>query len=244
MGGGTVKATPTRSRTPFLLVLLLIAAAGGGGIWYKVQQAKQPVVTLDATAAQLPEAEGYFRGNPSAPVTIVEFGDFECPQCARFALIEEPDLRARVIDAGIANFRYFDWPIAELHRNSVRASLAASCAADQGKFWEMHDALYAAQDEWSGQATDTPERLFSAYAAKLALDMPAYESCMTSQRNLPRIQASKKAGVDRGVGGTPTLFIGRQAFTSAMTTDQIKRVVDSLVTVAHAAAVARDSARK
>ncbi len=239
-----VKATPTKSRTPFYGMLLLLAIAGGSSIWYAMQASKQKPLTLDAAStATLPKAEGYLRGDPNAAVTIMEFGDFECPQCGRFATLAEPDLRTRIIDAGLANFRYFDFPL-PMHQNTLAASLAASCAADQGKFWEMHDAIFAGQFDWNTQATSNPRKFFDGYAQQLGLDMEVYGECVSSQKNMPRIQANQKAGADRGVNGTPTIIIGNQVFPGSITADEIKHVVDSLNAALPKAPKAADSTKK
>jgi protein-disulfide isomerase len=238
-----VKATPTKSRTPFFGLIAVLVVAGAAGIWYSIKANTQPTIVLDpAAVAALPAAEGYLRGNPDAPVTIMEFGDFECPSCGSFAMISEPDMRERIVDAGLANFRYFDFPL-PIHQNTLAASLAASCAADQGKFWEMHDAIYAGQDRWNAQATSNPRKVLDEYAQQLGLDMTAYADCFNSQKNLPRIQANKKAGDDRGVSGTPTLFIGNIQMPNGVTVDRMKQIVDSLTAAAPKPAAA-DTARK
>ncbi len=239
-----VKATPTKSRTPFYGVLLLLAVAGGVGIWYAITASKPKPITLGAaTMANLPKAEGYLRGDPNAPVTIMEFADFECPGCAQFATLEEPEIRSRLIEPGLANFRYFDYPL-PMHTNTLAASLAASCAADQGKFWEMHDAIFAGQDQWNGQATGNPRKVLDGYAKTLGIDMKAYDECYSSQRNLPRIQANKAAGDARGVFSTPTIAIGDQVYQGHMGFDRIKRIVDSLIALQPKKAPATDTAKK
>ncbi len=225
-----VKATPTKSRTPFYGLLLLLAVAGGSGIWYSMKGNESKPITLDeSVTANLPAAEGYLYGDPNAKVTIMEFGDYECPTCARFATIAEPDIRARIIDAGLANFRFFDFPIPEIHPNTLAASLAASCAADQGKFWQMHDAIFEHQDEWNSQVTNNPKKLLDGYAEKVGVDMKAYGECFSSQRNLPRIQANRAAGTARGINGTPTFVINNTVYDYKTTPDDMKRVVDSLL---------------
>ncbi len=221
-----VKATPTKSRTPFLVVLVALIAAGGGGIWYAVNGAKPKPITLPA-GTPLPKAEGYLRGDPNAPITILEFADFECPGCGNFASVTEPDLRNRIVDAGLASFRYYDFPL-PIHQNTMAASLAASCAADQGKFWEMHDAIFAGQFDWNTQATSNPRKLFDQYAKAISLDMAAYTTCFDSQKNLPRIEANRTAGVERGVSSTPTLVIGDKMYSGGLNYDAIRKIVDSL----------------
>ncbi len=238
-----VKATPTKSRTPFLVLLIAIAAAAGGAIWYSVNGAKPAPVTL-AAGTELPKAEGYLRGDPNAPVTIIEFGDFECPGCAQFAAVTEPDMRARIVDAGLANFRYFDYPL-PIHPNTISASLAASCAADQGKFWEMHDAIFAGQYDWNTQATSNPRKVFDTYAAQLGLNVADYKQCFDSQKNLARISAHKAAGEKIGVPSTPTFVIGGKMYSQGMTYDRLKQIVDSIRAATPAAAPATpDSAAK
>ena len=228
-----VKATPTKSRTPFFVLIALVVIAGGAGIWYSIKANKQDAIVLDpAAVATLPAAEGYLRGDPNAPVTIMEFGDFECPTCGAFATISEPDLRARIIDPGLANFRYFDFPLTDLHPNTLAASLAASCAADQGKFWEMHDAIFNGQDQWNAQATANPRKVLDGYAGTLGIDMKAYAECYNSQKNLPRIQANRKTGEARNVGGTPTIFIGNIQLPNGTSIDRMKQIVDSLTKIA------------
>jgi protein-disulfide isomerase len=200
-----VKATPTKSRTPFYGLLLLLGVAGAAGIWYALNANKPAPIVLDAKqVANLPPAEGYLRGNPNAPVTIIEFGDFECPLCGNFATISEPDIRARIIDAGLANFRFFDFPLAEMHKNTLVAHLAASCAADQNKFWEMHDAIFAAQDQWNTQATTNPRKLIDSYAKTVGLDMAKYSECMTSQSNLSHAASTARRRSSSATRRVPT----------------------------------------
>ena len=238
------KATPTKSRTPFYGVLLLFGIAGAAGILYAINANKQKPITLDSVAmASLPPAEGYLRGNPNAPLTIMEFADFECPGCGQFATLEEPLIRERIIDKGLANFRYFDYPL-PVHTNTLAASLAASCAADQGKFWEMHDAIYAGQDQWNGQATGNPRKVLDGYAATLGLDMKAYGDCFSSQKNLARIQANKSAGDARGVSQTPTLVIGDKVYPGGLRFDALKKLIDSLGAAQPKAAAPADPTKK
>lgn len=222
------KPTPKKkSNTAFLAVILVVLVAGGAAIWTTMNRAK-PVPTELAAGTPLPEAQGYLRGDPNAPITIIEFADFECPGCGQFAAVQEPDLRKRVIDAGLANFRFYDFPLTSIHRNTLAAHLAASCANEQGKFWEFHDMLFEGQYDWNSQATGNPRKVFDGYVSTLGLDAAKFGECYDSQRNLAQIQANAAAGTERGVNSTPTVIIGNKVYSPAPTADQIKSIIDSL----------------
>ncbi|MBL0891545.1 MAG: thioredoxin domain-containing protein [Gemmatimonadaceae bacterium] len=231
------KVSPKKkSNTGFLAVIGIILIAGGAGIW--TSMTKKPVSIEAAPGAPLPEAQGYLRGNPDAPITIAEFADFECPGCGQFATLQGPDIKSRIIDAGLANFRFYDFPLTSIHPNTISAHMAAACASDQGKFWEMHDLIFAGQYDWNGQATSNPRKFMDSYAQQLGLDMKAFGECFDTQKHLPRIQANAKMGTERGVGSTPTLMINNRIYAGGLTADQIKKIVDSLVAAAPAAATA------
>lgn len=222
------KVTPApKSRAPFFLLLLVIVVAGAGGIYYKMDASKSKPIVL-APGTLLPPSQGYLRGNANAPVSIVEFGDFECPTCEHFATVTEPDVRAKIVDAGLASFRYYDFPIPS-HMNTMSAHLAAACADHQGKFWEMHDALYAGQAEWNGQATTNPKKVITTYVKRIGLDEKAWNECFDSQKDVARIEAHKAAGNKIGVNGTPTMVIdGKMYQQPTWTYDEMRKLVDSL----------------
>jgi len=165
-------------------------------------------------------------------VTIAEFADFECPACAQFATLTEPDVRTRLADAGQVSIRFYDFPL-EQHRNSVLASLSAACAADQNKFWEMHDRIFAGQDAWAtrpgesdGSANRRASRLFAEYAKGIGLDERVWSTCVEEQRHLERIRANRQLGIQRQVRSTPTFIVGNQMVPGALSYDALKRLVD------------------
>jgi protein-disulfide isomerase len=238
------KVTPKKkSNTGFLAVIGVLLLVGGGVLWGTMQNKPKPIeLPKDAPAMK---AEGYLRGNPDAPITIIEFADFECPGCGQFATIQGPDIKARIIDAGLANFRFYDFPLTSIHANTLFAHLAAACANDQGKFWEMHDQLFANQPDWSTMATTNPRKVIEAYATAVGLDMATYNSCMDEQKHLPRIQANATEGQSRGVNSTPTIIVGNKIYPGGLTADGLKKLVDSLTAAgAGAAAPATDTAAK
>ena len=238
-------ARASRSRGPFFIALIAIAAVGVGLIAWASQRSSTPnVVTIDPKDATGVTAEGYVMGSASAPVEIIEFADFECPGCAQFATVTEPDVRTRIVQQGLARYRLFDFPVNSTHRNSAGASMAAACAADQNKFWEMHDRLFQGQNDWRTPipgypgGTDDPKEHFEKYARELGLDMGAWNQCYDGNKYRGRIAAHAQEAGRRRVPSTPTFIIGDKLLSGAQPYDVIKAYVDSARTAAGAAAPA------
>jgi len=134
----------------FWMALVAVAVLGVGALSWVATRPKATATKVDPTLPAL-KAEGYLLGNPNAPVEIIEFADFECPGCGQFATLTEPDIRARMVNTGQVRMRFMDFPL-DIHKNTWDASLAASCANEQGKFWEMHDLIFQNQDRANVQA--------------------------------------------------------------------------------------------
>ncbi len=234
---GVVKARRKESRRPFYIALAIIALVGTGAIVYVATRPQEGVATVaDVTAG---EAEGYLLGDSSAPVQILEFADFQCPACERFATITGPDVRSRIVDAGLASYRFYDFPLA-MHRNAFNASLAAACANDQGKFWEYHDRLFLGQPEWSNERN--PKGLYADYARELGLDVSRWEQCYDSREHERTILANRAEGERRQINQTPTFVIGNRIVPGAISYDRFRALVDTALAEAGAAAPASDSA--
>jgi protein-disulfide isomerase len=217
-----------RSLKPFYLILGLIAVVGvvlivraGGGN----PAAKLTVSGCDTVPAGRPAPVGVVLGPDSAKIEITEFSDFECPYCARFAILTMPDVRQRLIPTGLVKWRYMNFPL-EGHANSPAAHLAAACALDQGKFWEMHDALYAGQNDWVPEKN--PQHRILEYARRIGLNDDAFQACMRDHHPWPQIEAQRCDGVRRGVGATPTFFLNGRQLRDVPAYDDFKRMVDSL----------------
>lgn len=148
-------------------------------------------------------------GNPDAPVTLEEFGDFQCPPCGTLSgpinqLEHDHHPRLRVI------FRQF--PLVT-HRHAREAALASEAAGRQGRFWQMHDVLYREQSIWSKAADVRP--LFNAYAGMLGLKIDRFKKDMESDEVKGRIAADQQQGAALGVMLTPTIFINNRALPAA-----------------------------
>ena len=239
-----VKVAPKKSRAPFFGLLALIAVAGIAGIWYQMQgNSSAPIALPEGTP--LPTATGYVMGDTTAPVHIVEYGDFECPGCMQFATLHEPDIRENIINKGLASFAFYDYPLTDLHPNTMSASLAAACADEQGKFWEMHDAIFEGFYDWIAQKTSNPKKVFQTYLSKIGVNEQQWNECFDSQKYVAKIMAHRQSGTERGVSGTPTFIINNVIYPN-MTADRIRKVVDSLTKLAppRATATTTDTAAK
>jgi protein-disulfide isomerase len=227
-----VKAARSASSRPtgFYILLSVLALAGIGALAYVVTRPKpaaQDVINVTPDTANAGPAQGYSFGNATAPVKIAEFGDFECPQCGRFATLTEPDMRKRLISTGVVQFTFYDFPL-EMHKNTWPASNAAACADEQGKFWQMHDKLFDTQDQWNGEATDNPGKVFTGFATELGLNVSQWQNCFDARKYQKRIEANMAEGLRRHVNATPTLMIGNKLYASSLPFDELKAIVDSV----------------
>jgi len=191
---------------PFVIVVVVaLATFGSGAILYR---AKRPQLRNLPESQSVPakgdQQSAHIRGNPDAPVTLEEFGDFQCPPCGQFAgfveeLLKEYDPRLRVV------FRNFPLPS---HEHAREAALAAEAAGFQGKFWEMHDALYREQETWS-KAPNVRE-LFESYAGTIGLDLDQFKKDMDGDKARERVDSDHALADSLGIKMTPTLFINNR----------------------------------
>jgi protein-disulfide isomerase len=160
-------------------------------------------------------AEGPARGPKDAPVTIVEFSDFECPYCgAAHDTVEQ----VMSTYAGKVRLVYRQFPL-NFHPHAAKAAEASLCAADQGKFWEYHEALFKNQKK-----LDLPD--LKAHATEVGLDANKFSQCLDSGDKKKAVDADQQAGLAAGVGGTPAFFINGIFLNGAQPLDEFKKVID------------------
>ena len=133
-------------------------------------------------------------GDPNAPITIIEFSDFQCPFCARFHVETLPLIMNEYINDGQVKLVFRDFPIQSIHPNALPASVAAECANEQGKFKEMHDVLFENQNEWSNQSLDNVIITFSQYASGMELQEEVFDSCLKNGKYVEEIQKDLEDG--------------------------------------------------
>jgi protein-disulfide isomerase len=168
-------------------------------------------------------------GNPDAPITIVEFGDYQCEMCYRWFHASKPQIVENYVDTGKANLIFID--LAFLGKDSLKAAQATYCAEDQGKYWEFHNMLYDSQenvdDGWANS-----ERL-KAFAFSLGLDMDLFDSCFDSGKYSKRVQYNIDQAKKHNVHSTPTFIIvgdnQQKQVSGAQPYDVFVNVFDSMI---------------
>ena len=150
------------------------------------------------------------KGDPDAPITIIEFSDFQCPFCSRFFTQTLPAIQENYIDTGIVKLVYRDFPIDSLHPNARPAHIAAECADEQGKFWEYHDVLFENQGQWNRLSSSDLRSQLNQYATSMGLNSESFDSCLSSQSMADEVNADYLQASQYGATGTPTFFIGNE----------------------------------
>ncbi len=210
--------------TTFYAALGAIAVAGGAVIWMSTRGGDTGPDVLPVPVGDATPHAGYTMGSEDAPVVVDDYSDFECPACARLAVLTLPDVKRRLVETGMVKWRFHDRPLPNFPRSPI-AHHAAACADEQGRFWEMHDQLYFQQSQWSREANR--ERRFRDYARAIGLDVNHYDDCMRSNRYRQRIAASVEAAAAAGINSTPTLFInGRRADLRTLGYDELRELIE------------------
>jgi len=171
-------------------------------------------------------------GNPDAPITIIEFSDFQCPFCARFYTQTLPLIHEEYIEPGKVKLVFRDFPIQSIHPNAVPAAVASECANEQDKFKEMHDMLFEKQNEWSRQETSDVLSSFRQYAKIIQLQQEVFDSCLISGKYMEEIKKDLDDGKNYGVSGTPGFFVGNdqigyEKLIGAQPFDSFKKIIDA-----------------
>jgi protein-disulfide isomerase len=193
---------------------------------------RKPAVSIPANATvQVGDTSGfhgYYLGSDSAPLTVTEYADYECPACQEWYSVQFPTIEERLITTGKVRWRYRDFPLDQLHPHALIAAHAAACADEQGKYWEMNHRIYSWEPRWPEQRDALGT--FSEYAKGVGLDLPKYGACMQSARYAGRLQASKAEGMAAGVPSTPTFLINGRLYTGGRSVhyDMLKAMLDSL----------------
>jgi protein-disulfide isomerase len=218
-GGGTSKEDMTELKKQQRLILAKL-----GDLEKKLDRAPKARPPRGRTGPDaskvydLPVGQSSVRGAQDAPITIVEFSDYQCPFCARSEPIINDVLKEY---PGKVRFVYKHLPLVSIHPNAMGASQAAVAAGKQGKFWEMHDLLFA------NQRALQPEKL-KEYAQQLELDVAKFEADMASAEVKSAIRDDMNLSKKAGVRGTPTIFLNGKLVENR-SVDGFKQMIDPLL---------------
>jgi protein-disulfide isomerase len=150
------------------------------------------------------------KGDPDAPITIIEFSDFQCPFCSRWYDQTLSQLEENYIDTGKAKLVYRDLPLDSIHPNAKTTHIAAECADEQDQFWDYHDMLFENQSQWNRLSSDDLSTKLIEFADTLELNTVSFESCLSSQEIADEVNADILDARELGATGTPTFFIGNE----------------------------------
>jgi len=192
-------------------------------------QPVQPGLGFNPANAKVSIAGAPTLGRADAPVTIVEFSDFECPFCQRHVASTLPEIKREYVDTGKVRYVYLDFPLEKIHFKARKAAEAAHCAAEQGKFWEMHDVLF-------NQKGNLDLRQYGAFAKQLGLEAFAFDLCLNSGKQSAKINRGLASGSSIGVNATPSFIItrtergdivsGGNIITGAQPYDQFRNAIE------------------
>ncbi len=208
------------TRGPTVLAVAVVGAIAG----FVVLVAVSVMTTGDDKIERIQDisAEGRSRGSDTAPVTIITFGDFQCPMCKRFAETTGNQIEAEYIANDLVRLEYRN--MAFLGAESVWAAEAAQCATDQDKFWEYHDKLFEKQAAENSGAL-SGDRL-KRFAGELGLNQEAFDECLDSHRHQQLVLDETEAGQEAGVTSTPWAFVNGETVKGAQPFADFQRVID------------------
>lgn len=197
------------------IVILGVVILLGGSVVYSQYAAKQ--------ADEGVVIEPHIKGNPEASVTLVEYSDFQCPACGQFY----PYVKQLLADyPDSIRFEYRHFPLINVHPQAVPGARAAEAAAQQGKFWEMHDKLFENQTVWSKAAN--PNAYFYQYAEEIGLDVEKFKRQMGSAMIQAAVDSSFADARERGFTGTPTFLLNDEVMTFT-TFDEFRAAIEAAI---------------
>lgn len=214
---------------PFIIIAVVaVAAATAGTMLYQTKHARIAALAARTAADNIGGKPGadpaHAQGPDNAPVTIEEFGDFQCPPCGALAGL----LRTLEHDyPGKLRLIFRQYPL-EVHKHARLAALSAEAAALQGRFWQMHEQLYTAQNEWSKAEDFKP--LLNSYASKIGLDLTRFAKDLESEKTQARLKLDRERATSLGVNSTPTLFInGKSVAAPARTPEGLRAAIQDAI---------------
>lgn len=183
----------------------------------RLREKAEVVVLLTPPKTKVDHDPARLRGSPEAPITIVEFSDYQCQFCGRVEATLKNILKKY---EGKARLAYRDFPLTQIHSQAQSAAEASRCAADQGKFWEYHDLLFANQNKLDSAS-------LTGYAGQLKLDEKTFEKCVKDGRHKAAVEQDMQEGAKLGLSGTPAFFINGVFLNGAQPAAVFEQTIES-----------------
>jgi protein-disulfide isomerase len=186
------------------------------------------VVATPAAAQQAdPPLAGRSKGVASAPVTVYEMSDFQCPYCRRFALETFPTIEREYISSGKVRWVFVNFPLTSIHPNAAAAAEVALCASRQGAFWPVHDLLYTHQDTWA--PLKDPGPFLATLADSAGISRKTLLACLASPGTEQEIRSEAEGSERAGASSTPSFYLEGGLMTGAHPIALFRRVLDSVL---------------
>ncbi len=232
------------TRNVFLVVLAVIAVAGVGLIVWSQRgaapatpnggaatkavsytaQGQAQTVTLTRIAGDAFTGSRFVLGADTAPVTVVEFADYQCPACGDFAMTTAAQFKSEFVDSGKVRVAFRDFPLSQ-HQNAPLAAVATACANVEKRWEAMHDILFRSQGQWSESSPDAFRAQLIGYAAQIGLDGNAFQTCLGSNQFADAIQKDMDAGAAAGLEATPTFIVNGYRLSGALPIEGMRAVM-------------------
>jgi protein-disulfide isomerase len=186
-------------------------------------------VTAPLAAQAAPSLAPRSRGAETAPITVYEMSDFQCPYCRRFALNTFPALDREYISTGKVRWVFINYPLTMIHPNAAVAAEVAMCAARAGKFWDVHDLLFRNQSTWA--PLTEPGAFFLTLADSAAIPAAPFRKCLADRATLQEIASDAKGASQSGATSTPSFYIEGGLLPGAQPVEVFRQILDSIYTV-------------
>ena len=183
-------------------------------------------LAMPLTAQSAPSLAPRSRGVATAPITVYEMSDFQCPYCRRFALTTFPDLDREYIATGKVRWVFINFPLTMIHPNAAAAAEVAMCAARNGKFWEVHDLLFRNQATWA--PLTEPGAYFLTLADSAAIAVEPFRKCLADRETLQEIASDAKGASQSGASSTPSFYIEGGLLPGAQPVEVFRQILDSI----------------
>lgn len=192
------------------------------------------VLVVLAASTSLPSGQAKFigidddpqLGDAGAKVTIIEFGDYQCPNCRAFWRETLPRIKKEYVDTGKVRLVFRDFPIQDIHPEAMASAMAAECAGDQGKYFEFHDKVYREQDRRGRDVVRFRTNELKRWGAEIGLDSASFDECLDSERHKGEVAKDYEDGAAVGIQGTPMFFVNGRVIAGAQPFGNFRKVIE------------------